>query len=772
MRRRDHPGGRAASGESDAADGADGDGRRHSSPATPGGAGHHPGPPRFVAVGEPIVDPAFVDADHGFDRDNLAPALSPARDADGYDPDAFQWSVASRPAGSEAGVAYAATPYDDRPRYDDGRHDVAEFVPDEPGTYVLALEAPDGRHQLTVHAFPEPPAAHGGPPRIELEGRYDAAAGEFVLESNPRLAPDSRASSADLLVEFLAHDAAALSRADITVEGTTARVPASALDGETRVYAAPYDGDVHGTTDEAVLDPAAGAVRLPNRPPEWLEDAVVYEIFTRSFAGEAGATDFDFLASKADYLGELGVDAVWLTPVVPAWSARVEAETDDHAPGGPHGYDASDYFDVAPDLGSLEGFDRFVEACHDVGVKVCFDLAVSHCGWEHPCFQDTVAETGPEPESGWRFPEITEWDEDSMYFDWFDRMDGASGLDAAPAQTSFFGVRLQPNLNYGSLALRRHVLAAAAFWADRVDAVRCDIAWGVPHSVWKEVRELVTATDAEFALLDETVPNDPSFAASEFDVHVDTVDFMRTAHDVARGEADPDELVAAVRERRREGFPDHTHLVNATENHDEPRVYWEARENGRRADPARAQRAAAAAAFALPGVPVVYYGQERLLTEHGHRRTSPFEGDPDRDDDISRHPYKRGFMNWADEGDTVPQNHLAFYEDLVAFYHESPVLSASGEVVDAVYRTDAEGDVLGFGLATDDGKRVVLVNFGPDPATVRLRDAVSTVDRFSGRDVGVDAGGDGTRVAVDTLAVLPTPSLSGADDETAADAER
>jgi len=751
------------------------------------------GPPRFLQVGERLMDPIFTDAGHGFDRDNLAPRIvDPERDPDSYAAETATWSVAERPDGSEAEIVHAPTPFDDVAQYDHGTHNTAEFSPDVPGRYVLELEVDppgDGEtdketHRQTVHAFPPAPAGAGGPPSLELDG--EVVDGVYVLTPDTSLAPDSDAAPGDVEVVYLPADGAGPSGDDVDVDDAThaARIPVEAVEEPTSVYAAAFDGKRHSVTDEVRLYPAPGsdadadrdepAVELPNRPPDWLDDAVVYEIFTRSFAGAPGETDFEFLADKAEYLGELGVDVVWLTPVVPAWSATIEAETDRHAPGGPHGYSTADYFDVADDLGTLREYEAFVDACHEQGVKVCFDLVANHCGWTNPKFQDVIASTGDGFEDFWRFPEIAGWNRDSNYFDWFDRMDGATGLDAAPAQTSFFGVRLQPNLNYGNLAVREHLLAAVDFWSDTVDGFRCDIAWGVPHSFWKEVRDLVKDKDPDFLLLDETVPNDPSFAASEFDLHFDTKEFMGTVTDVAAGRADAESLLTAVRKRTNEGFPGRTRVINSTENHDESRLYVEVEESGAREDPAHSQRAAAAAVFTLPGVPFIYYGQERLISEYGHRRESPFADRPDLSDDIERNPYARGFVNWAENGDTVPSDHLQFYSDLVDFYHESPALAPDAELVREYHRTDS-GDVLVFGLGASEADeagenerehRVVVVNFAAEPRTVHLRSVVDTTDRFTGEDLATRKGDEKTdeesvAVEVDTLAVFETPSLLG-----------
>jgi glycosidase len=724
-------------------------------------ASFHPGPPRFVQVGEKIVDPIFVDYDHGYDRDNIAPwiAGTPEKDPDPYSADDFEWSITSAPADSDAELLYAPTPYDEHAtQYDHGSHNTVEFIPDVPGTYVFELDAPDGTHELTIEAFPEAPPGAEGPPRLALDGYVDEDAAAFVIEPNAELAPNSISWDENLHVAYRPHDRSSLSQADVEIEDDVARIPIEAVEEPTSVFAAPFDGHLLGAVDEIELDPDAETVRLPNRPPAWLDDAVIYQIFPRSFHGKPNGTDFAFLTEKVAYLADLGIDAIWLTPIVPAWSATVGAETDHHPPGGPHGYSTEDYFDVAPDLGTMAEFETFVDACHDHDVKVCFDLVINHCGWTNPYFQDTIAELGPDPENFYEFPDIEAWNEASDYFDWFDRQTEATEHDAAPAQTSFYDVRLQPNLNYGNVALREHILAAVDFWSDVVDAFRADIAWGVPHSFWKEVRALVREKDSEFMLLDEGIPRIPEFGESEFDLHFDTRHFMYTAHKIVRGEAPPTALLDAIEKRRRDGFPTYSRIINSTENHDEPRIYQQAREAGVR-DPARAQRAAAAATFALPGVPQLYYGQERLISEYGTRRTSPFEDVADRSDDIERDPYKRAFMNWEEQGATVPTEHLQFYNDLIEYYHDSPVLGPNADVVRIGFQTDASDDVLAFGLDSDAGCRIVLINFGDEAAIVEIQDDVDTTDRFSGADVLVDDTGGTTTVEVDTLAILDASTL-------------
>ena len=820
---------------------------------------HHPGPPRFVHVGEPIRDPIFVlgadttglgvNAAVGpRDRDGLAPRIPDLRRTpEPFDADAFEWVVASAPADSDGEVLSFATSTTGVPRYDVGLDHVAEFEADAPGRYALALDAPDGRHELTVHAFPER-EAKASRPRLELDGAFDPATGRFRIESNAALAPRSDATRGSLETVFVADDRDALPTGAIEVaaDGLSATVAVGALDGERgRVHAAAYDGHRASAQDVIELSPE-GAVALPNRPPAWLRDAVLYQIFPRSWAGERGKTTFETLiagdaatgARGVEYLSSLGVDVVWLTPVVPAASPGQK-----YPHGGPHGYGTSDYFGIAPDLvppgtDPVEAFGAFVDACHERGIRVVFDLVVSHAGVEFDAFTSPVAwSTGEIPSDGDldRF-RILRWDEDARTFDWWDRAavprfarDGRV-REAAPRSTGFAGSRWMPNWNYENVTVREYVLTVADFWSREVgvDGFRCDIAFGVQHSFWKELRELVKANDGEFLLLDEAIPNDPSFSESEFDVHFDTTGFTSAAGDLARSlsnrpaeaasaastrspdataetafeaardshldSADrphPQDLVEAVLERREQGHPDYSLLLNSVENHDEHRLL-----NAAAVDPldpdhddvadaewARAaalQRACFAAAVTLPGIPTVYYGAERGISRYGTGRVDAADdaddrglksnGDIDPDADVRPGGRQRALMNWT-EYDAA---HLAFYEGLIERYHDLDALHTDAALEPLERPTEAAATlfVRDAGEAGDaDPERVLVVlNFETEPLLVDLPAEIAPANLVGGVDrtqsVGSDEGADSdSAAAVGTVGVF---AIEGPLDETPA----
>ena len=795
---------------------------------------HHPGPPRFTTVGEGFEDELFIDFQgdvFGKDRDNLSPSIvgTPERDPANYAASDFSWTIKSAPSDSSAQLMYAPSDgASDNPvqQYDPGTHNVVEFIPDVPGMYVLELDAPDGTHEQTVRAFPTASSDYsgGGPPRIEIEGFYDSDTDEFVLESNAELAPDSGQSYADLVVEWLADDRDALASADISTDddGWTARIAKSDLGSETaRVHAAPWDGEIHGMTDTVVLDPASESIEYPNRPPQWMEEGVMYEIFPRSFEGpppqgewplENSKANFANFEQRLDYLEQLGVDVLWFTPVVPGESSnwrhqqylRMQDANEDpplsfkYSGGGPHGYDALTYFEIAEDFASgysiddyyndpqtrqeardaaMQEYKSFIQEANSRGIKVCLDFVINHCGRHHPFFQDTIAQKGARP-SGYSYEKVLQWADGndgttrSKYFDWFDRKaaprvaDDGTVIEEAPSNTGFAGLRVMPNLNYANVALRENILAAAEFWSGEVgvDAFRCDIAYGVVHSFWKEVREVVRANDSEFMLLDEVIPNDPSFAENEFDMHFDTADFMNAAHAVAKGNGSMQGILDAVDKRPNEGWPDHTLITNATENHDEFRALDLALDAGR-ANPGKAQRAVWAAGVALPGVPFVYYGQERQISEYGQERFN-FDGsgeDPRTNDgDVGPGNPARAFMNWGNE---FPQSHQQFYEDLIDYYHSDPVLKPGAALQDSGGQNPFPNadDILVFRRETADEARLVVLNAADGDGYVDVPADTDTVDRFTDTDLATgdvpETGPNMQRVGpIDTIAVFDAPA--------------
>ncbi len=108
----------------------------------------------------------------------------------------------------------------------------------------------------------------------------------------------------------------------------------------------------------------------------WWGDALVYQVYLRSFADSNGdgVGDLDGVASRLDELVALGVEALWLNPCYPS-------------PQLDHGYDVANYFDIHHEYGSLETFDALTAAAHERGIKILMDLVPSHCSSQHRWFE-------------------------------------------------------------------------------------------------------------------------------------------------------------------------------------------------------------------------------------------------------------------------------------------------------------------------------------------------------------------------------------------------
>jgi alpha-glucosidase len=112
----------------------------------------------------------------------------------------------------------------------------------------------------------------------------------------------------------------------------------------------------------------------------WWRDAVIYQIYVRSFADTDGdgIGDLPGVRSRLPYVRDLGVDAIWLNPFYPS-------------PQADAGYDVTDYRDVDPVLGTLDDIDALVRDAHEVGLRVIVDLVPNHTSSEHPWFPAALA---------------------------------------------------------------------------------------------------------------------------------------------------------------------------------------------------------------------------------------------------------------------------------------------------------------------------------------------------------------------------------------------
>jgi alpha-glucosidase len=196
---------------------------------------------------------------------------------------------------------------------------------------------------------------------------------------------------------------------------------------------------------------------------KWWQSAVFYQIYPRSFAdgNGDGIGDFPGMTAKLDYLRDLGVGAVWLSPHFPS-------------PQADCGYDISDFTGVAPEYGTLEDFTTFLEAAHARGIRIILDLVLNHTSDQHPWFHESRA-SRDNPKRDWYI--WRDGKDGGPPNNWISIFGGSAWeLDAATGQYYYhFFLKEQPDLNWRNPEVKRAMWDAVRFWLDMgVDGFRLD----------------------------------------------------------------------------------------------------------------------------------------------------------------------------------------------------------------------------------------------------------------------------------------------------------
>ncbi len=215
---------------------------------------------------------------------------------------------------------------------------------------------------------------------------------------------------------------------------------------------------------------------------KWWQTALFYQIYPRSFAdgNGDGIGDFAGMIAKLDYLKELGVDALWLSPHFPS-------------PNWDCGYDISDYCGVAPEYGTLQDFKNFLQGAHEHGMRVILDLVLNHTSDEHPWFLESKS-SRDNPKADWYV-----W-ADTPPNNWQSCFDGEAWTFVPERGQYYYHyfMKQQPDLNWRNPAVKQAMWDAARFWLDMgVDGFRLDAIGTIyedpnltPHTVPMSLAEL------------------------------------------------------------------------------------------------------------------------------------------------------------------------------------------------------------------------------------------------------------------------------------------
>uniref|UniRef100_UPI004047781A alpha-amylase family glycosyl hydrolase n=1 Tax=Rheinheimera sp. TaxID=1869214 RepID=UPI004047781A len=367
----------------------------------------------------------------------------------------------------------------------------------------------------------------------------------------------------------------------------------------------------------------------------WWQEAVFYQIWPRSFydTNADGHGDFNGMTAKLPYLQELGVTALWLTPMFEAPSY--------------HGYDFTEFYQVESDYGSMAEFEAFIKAADAKGMKVILDLVINHISSEHDWFKRSAAGEAPYKD----------------YFIWRDDMPEAgsgwghawSNNDKPDAVWHYnesrnayyyaaFGAS-QPDLNLRHPDVVAEMKKMAKFWLDkgvagfRLDAVRFAMEGGPDAQAdtddtigyWQDFNQYVKSINPEAYLVGEAWVDIPIAAryygngsgldqGFDFEVGYKILGLLKpdasgeaqfgTMRTNAQKALDAKVLWDNVQQRVQSVAPLQFFAPFLT-NHDQDRIAYQLAEHDAKA------KLAAAMLFSSPGTPYIYYGEEIGLTQGG-----------------------------------------------------------------------------------------------------------------------------------------------------------
>ncbi len=487
----------------------------------------------------------------------------------------------------------------------------------------------------------------------------------------------------------------------------------------------------------------------------WWRDGVIYQIYPRSFADSNGdgIGDLPGITSRLDYLADLGIDAIWLSPFYPS-------------PQADFGYDVSDYKNVDPLFGTLADFDTLVAESHRRGIRVVVDLVLNHTSDQHPWFIESRS-SRENPKRDWYI-----WQPPSTSPHFLKKIGGQRGVPNN--WQSIFGgggwewdektgeyyfhmfLKQQPDVNWRNPEVRRELVGVFRFWAERgVDGFRLDVfnAYFKDEQLRDNPRKFgLRGFDRIHHLYDidqpEMVPllNEIRALLDSYPERYAVGETFLASPEKAASYCGPDKLHAAFnfdflfRKFSAADFADGVQKwTQATaetawpnyvlSNHDQPRSATRYTKNE---DDARA-KAALGMLLTLRGTPFLYYGEEIGMRDISLERDeiqdppgkyywpfykgrdgcrspmqwddSPFAGFSTAKPWLPVHPNYTS-RNAAIQQDD-PQSLFNFVKKLLALRKEYPALQRGGFRL--FFRTDT--GVLAYERALDDQRVLVYINF-------------------------------------------------------------
>ncbi|MBK8489684.1 MAG: DUF5110 domain-containing protein [Saprospirales bacterium] len=405
--------------------------------------------------------------------------------------------------------------------------------------------------------------------------------------------------------------------------------------------------------------------------PDWAKDATIYEVNVRQYTKEG---TFNAFAKHLPRLREMGVDILWFMPLQPIGVKGRKGTLGSY-------YSISNYTATNPEFGTLEDFKKLVDQCHDLGFKVVLDWVANHTSRDH-------AWTTQHP--GWYNHE-------------------ADGSIVAPS-----GWTDVADLNYDNLDMRRAMIDAMGFWLREVDldGFRCDVAGSVPVDFWNEARKNLETIKPIWMLAEDE--SQPWLMNEAFNANYGW-SFHHTMNDIAKGNKSA-EAVFDYFEKVDQTYPKGAYPMQFITNHDENS--WNGTISERLGE---GHKAFATLSFTVPGIPLIYSGQEA----GNKKRLEFFEKDP---------------IDWSD------LSLVDFYTKLTQLKAENPALwnGEAGGWIQSI-ENNQPASVVTFKRKMGNNEVVVMINLSDSlrRTTLNLKSPPSLYrEHFSGQRFTLQYGSE------------------------------
>lgn len=447
--------------------------------------------------------------------------------------------------------------------------------------------------------------------------------------------------------------------------------------------------------------------------PRWAKNKVIYQIFPSRFASDKDVPEDVWyqapighkedlkgslrgIIDHLDYIRELGVDMIYMTPIFRSDSV--------------HKYNIEDYYQIDPSFGKKEDLKELVSKAHELGMYVILDGVFNHTGLDFFAFRDVREKKEQSEYLNWyyakEFPLIMEWGKKPNY-------------------KTFGYAAYMPKLNLQNKETADYFIDVASYWIREcdIDGWRLDVADEIDHAFWKRFRKEIKAIKKDVLLIGEIwhfagdfLEGDEWDCAMNYPFYQAVQDFVATETICASEFVGRLHFIKGNLHNGLQGY-----LWNLIDSHDTERFLHSAQHDIGK------QRMAAAMQLLLPGMPMIYYGDEVAL-------------------DGGRDPDCRRGMLW-DEG-RQNREMLHYYRTLIKIRHTYPVLTEG--VITKQYTDDRNGLI--YTERERNGQRIILI-FHIGKGEVCLPELKGQHNLISGGEFSGSLGDYETAVLVDRQSV-------------------